>query len=140
MAFALLPNGSVSDDSVGGLLPNGGILVAVSSGNPVHLVTVGNSQQANQASSAAIAQGGGGTITLPALKDWGTGNVKANESGVTVIINNAATGGLVNLLNSQSANAGGVLPVLSGLASGTDYRVTVILADGSEGTWKYTAS
>lgn len=81
-----------------------------------------------------------GTITLPALKDWGTGNLKANETGVTIIINNASTGVLVNLLTSQTANASGVLPTLTGLVSGTAYRVTTILADGSEGTWKYTAS
>ena len=105
-----------------------------------HLVTVANSQQVNTASTAAIQQSGNGTITLPALKDWGTGNLKASETGVTIIINNATTGVLVALLTGQTANASGVLPTLTGLVSGTAYRVTTILADGSEGTWKYTAS
>ena len=105
-----------------------------------HLITAANSQQVNTASSAAVLLAGSGTITLPALKDWGTGNLKANESGVTIIINNASTGALVNLLTGQTANASGVLPALTGLVSGTAYRVTTILADGSEGTWKYTAS
>lgn len=105
-----------------------------------HLVTVANSQQVNTGSSAAVQQAGNGSITLPALKDWGTGNLKANETGVTIIVNNATTGALVNLLTGQTANASGVLPTLTGLVSGTAYRVTTILADGSEGTWKYTAS
>lgn len=105
-----------------------------------HLVTVASSQQVNTASAAAIQQSGNGTITLPALKDWGTGNLKASETGVTIIINNATTGVLVALLTGQTANASGVLPTLTGLVSGTAYRVTTILADGSEGTWKYTAS
>lgn len=37
-------------------------------------------------------------------------------------------------------DASGVLPTLTGLVSGTAYRITTILADGSEGTWKYTAA
>ena len=108
-------------------------------GGSSHLITVANSQQVNTASSAAILQTGNGTITLPALKDWGTGNVKAGETGVTLIINNATTGVLVSLLTGQTTNASGVLPTLTGLVSGTAYRITTILADGSEGTWKYTA-
>lgn len=99
-----------------------------------------NSTQVNTASSAAILQTGAGTITLPALKDWGTGNVKAGETGVTLTINNATTGVLVSLLTGQTTNASGVLPTLTGLVSGTAYRITTILADGSEGTWKYTAT
>ena len=74
------------------------------------------------------------------FKDWGTGNLKANETGVTLIINNATTGVLVSLLTGQTTNASGVLPTLTGLVSGTAYRITTILADGSEGTWKYTAA
>lgn len=105
-----------------------------------HLIAVANSQQTNTASSAAVQQAGAGTITLPALKDWGTGNVKANETGITLIINNATTGVLVSLLTGQTTNASGVLPTLTGLVSGTAYRITTILADGSEGTWKYTAA
>ena len=105
-----------------------------------NLVTAANSQQVNTTSSAAILQTGNGTITLPALKDWGTGNLKANETGVTIIINNASTGVLVSLLTAQTTNASGVLPTLTGLVSGTSYRITTILADGSEGTWKYTAA
>lgn len=104
-----------------------------------HLITVANSQQANTGSSVAVQQAGNGTITLPAIKDWGTGNVKAGETGVTLIINNATTGALVSLLTGQTTNASGVLPTLTGLVSGTAYRITTILADGSEGTWKYTA-
>lgn len=114
--------------------------VASSGGGSSHLVTVANSQQVNTSSTAAIQQSGNGTITLPALKDWGTGNLKASETGVTIIINNATSGVLVALLTGQTANASGVLPTLTGLVSGTAYRVTTILADGSEGTWKYTAA
>lgn len=109
-------------------------------GAAAHLITVANSQQVNTGSSAAVQQAGNGIITLPTLKDWGTGNVKANETGITLIINNATTGVLVSLLTGQTTNASGVLPTLTGLVSGTAYRITTILADGSEGTWKYTAA
>ena len=109
-------------------------------GAAAHLITVANSQQVNTGSSAAVQQAGNGIITLPTLKDWGTGNLKANETGVTLIINNATTGALVSLLTGQTTNASGVLPTLTGLVSGTAYRITTILADGSEGTWKYTAA
>ena len=55
-------------------------------------------------------------------------------------VTNATTGTLVSLLTGQTTNASGVLPTLTGLVSGTAYRITTILADGSEGTWKYTAA
>lgn len=105
-----------------------------------HLITASNSQQVNTASTASIQQSGAGTITLPALGDWGTGNLKPNETGVRIIVNNEASGVLAVMLTNQTADASAVLPMISGLVSGTDYRITTILADGSEGTWVYTAS
>jgi len=105
-----------------------------------HLITASNSQQVNTAGAASVQQSGFGTITLPALRDWGTGNLKPNETGVRIIVNNEASGALATMLTNQTADASAVLPMISGLVSGTEYRITTILADGSEGTWVYTAS
>lgn len=83
-----------------------------------------------------------GTITFPAVKDWSTGNLKLNESGVTVIVNNATSGALVIKLTGKTTHATtGVCTVSDALIiAGTQYRATLILADGSEGTWKYSAT
>ena len=108
-----------------------------------HLVTVANSSQANVASSVAISQAVvAGTITLPACRQWETGNLRLNESGVTVIVNNLTTGALVVKKTGLTTHATTGICVVNDAAivAGTPYRVTQILADGNEGTWKYTAS
>ena len=92
--------------------------------------------------SVALAAVALGTITFPAVKDWSTGNLKLNESGVTVIVNNVTTGALVIKLTGKTTHATtGVCTVSDALIiAGTQYRATLILADGSEGTWKYSAT
>ena len=92
--------------------------------------------------SVTLADIAVGTITFPAVKDWSTGNLKLNESGVTVIVNNVTTGALVIKLTGKTTLATkGVCTVSDALIiAGTQYRATLILADGSEGTWKYSAT
>ena len=110
---------------------------------PPHMVTVANSNQANVASSVAINQTVvAGTITLPACRQWETGNLRLSESGVTVIVNNLTTGALVVKKTGLTTHATTGICVVNDAAivAGTPYRVTQILADGNEGTWKYTAS
>lgn len=81
------------------------------------------------------------TITITDLKDLTTGTLRANETGVTAIINNVTTGALVVKLTGLTSTAGGDMSISdASLAAGTQYRVTIILSDGSEGTWKYTTS
>ena len=106
-----------------------------------HLITAANSQQVNTASSGSVSSGSGATITMPALKDWGTGNLKANETGITIIVNNMTTGDLVVKLTGETSDGSGVVAFTNAaLVAATNYRVTTILADGSEGTWIYTAA
>lgn len=83
----------------------------------------------------------GATITIIDLKDMTSGILRANETGITAIVNNISTGELVVKLTGQTSTVGGDV-VLSNVAliSATQYRVTLIMSDGSEGTWKYTAA
>lgn len=81
------------------------------------------------------------TITITDLRDLTTGTLRANETAITAIVNDLTTGALVALLTGQSSTAGGdVVLIHASFVAATEYRVTVILSDGSEGTWKYTAA
>ena len=102
----------------------------------------GNKSTPALSTSVTLADIAVGTITFPAVKDWSTGNLKLNESGVTVIVNNVTTGALVIKLTGKTTHATtGVCTVSDALIiAGTQYRATLILADGSEGTWKYSAT
>lgn len=80
-------------------------------------------------------------ISITDLKDLTTGTLRASESGITAIISNVSTGALVVKLTGLTSTAGGDMTISDvALVAGTEYRVTIILADGSEGTWKYTAA
>jgi hypothetical protein len=80
-------------------------------------------------------------ITITDLKDLTTGTLRASESGITAIINNVTTGVLVVKLTGLTSTAGGDMTISdAALVAATQYRVTIILSDGSEGTWKYTAA
>jgi len=84
---------------------------------------------------------GGATISITDLKDLTTGALRVGETGITAIISNVSTGVLVALLTGQTSTAGGDMSLShASLTSATWYRVTIILADGSEGTWKYQAA
>lgn len=81
------------------------------------------------------------TITITDLKDLTTGTLRANETDVTAIINNVTTGALVVKLTGLTSTAGGDMSISdASMAASTQYRVTIILSDGSEGTGKYTAA
>ena len=80
-------------------------------------------------------------ITITDLKDLTTGTLRASESGITAIINNVTTGALVVKLTGLTSTVGGDMTISdAALVAATQYRVTIILSDGSEGTWKYTAA
>jgi hypothetical protein len=83
-----------------------------------------------------------GTITIPAVRDWGTGNLKTSETGVQVDIHNIATGALVVRKSGQTTHdTTGVCVVKdASITSGTTYRVTTLFADGSLGVWDYAAT
>lgn len=82
-----------------------------------------------------------GTITIPAVKDWGTGNLKTAQTGVQVDIHNISTGALVVRKTGQTTHATtGVCVVQdAALADATTYEVITRFADGSKGMWDYTA-
>lgn len=81
------------------------------------------------------------TITITDLKDLTTGTLRANETGITAIINNVTSGALVVKLTGLTSTAGGDMSISdASIVASTQYRVTIILSDGSEGTWKYTAA
>jgi len=83
-----------------------------------------------------------GTITIPAVRDWGTGNLKTSETGVQVDLHNISTGVLVVRKTGQTTHAAtGVCVVKdASITSGTTYRVTTLFADGSLGVWDYAAT
>lgn len=92
-------------------------------------------------SSAQFTTASPPTITITDLKDLTTGTLRANETGITAIINNVTTGALVVKLTGLTSTAGGDMSISdAALVASTQYRVTIILSDGSEGTWKYTAA
>ena len=107
-------------------------------------VSAGESRQVIAISPAVIdsftATAGG--LEIPALRDWHTGNLLAGLGGIKVIINEVGTGSLVTVKTGLSSNTTtGIITVNDPLlVPGTEYRVTVILANGAEGTWRYTAS
>lgn len=83
-----------------------------------------------------------GTITIPAVKDWGTGNLKLGETGVQVDIRNKSTGALVVRKTGQTTHGTtGVCVVTDALiVIGIEYEVATRFSDGSMGMWDYTAS
>ena len=117
---------------------------AMNYGGPApHLISIANSQQVNQASPGSISSSAvSGTITLPACRQWETGNLRTGESGVVVIVNNPTTGALVIKKTGLTTHAttGECVVTDPAIVTGTNYRATQILPDGSEGTWRYTAT
>ena len=83
-----------------------------------------------------------GTITIPAVKDWGTGTLKTGQSGVQVDVRNISTGALVVRKTGQTTHATtGVCVVTdAAIVAGTTYEVVTRFADGSQGMWDYTAT
>lgn len=117
---------------------------AMNYGGPApHLIGIANSQQVNQASPVGIVSSAvSGTITIPAVRDWGTGNLKLAQTGVQVDIHNRTTGALVVRKTGQTTHATtGVCTVSDpAIVAGTTYEVVTRFADGSLGVWDYTAT
>lgn len=113
---------------------------AVGGGTSLPAAAVG-AAIASGTADASLSSPAAGTVTISGIRDLTTGALRPNESGITVIFNHPTTGALVVLKTGQTTNAGADLVVSDpALVAATTYRVTTILADGSEGTWKYTAS
>lgn len=83
-----------------------------------------------------------GVITIPAVKDWGTGNLKLGETGVQIDIRNKSTGALVVRKTGQTTHGTtGVCVVTDALiVIGIEYEVATRFSDGSMGMWDYTAA
>lgn len=164
MAFKLLPTGIAVDATASGLLPSGtvvvlagagggGVSLAVSDGVHAHLsdnivlntllsLGIADSSHAHTTDSITLTAATNGTITIPAVRDWGTGNLKAGETGVQVDIRSIATGALVVRKTGQTTHGTtGVCVVMDpAIAAGTTYEVTTRFADGSLGVWDYLAT
>lgn len=104
-------------------------------------VSAANSAQGNIVSAGAIATTAAGTITLPEFRDWGTGNLLPNETGVTAWVSDATTGVLVVKLTGLSSNASAVCTLShASIVAGTAYYVRAKRSNGAEAGWTFTAS
>lgn len=85
--------------------------------------------------SASVAA----TITTAPLKN-NAGSLLANETGATVHVV-SLSGVVAAILTGQTTNSSGVMVSSStAIASGTQYRIIIILASGAEGLAKVTAA
>ena len=121
-----------------------GLPPAAAVGGPApHLIGIANSQQVNQASPVGIVSSAvSGTSTLRACRPWATGNLRTRESGAVGSVNNPTTGSLVvkKIGLTTHETTGECVVTDPAIVTGTNYRATQILSDGSEGTWRYTAT
>lgn len=110
--------------------------------NTLLTLSIANATHAHAADSITITAVSNGTITIPAVKDWGTGNLKTGETGVQVDIRNISTGALVVRKTGQTTHGTtGVCVVTdASIVAGTTYEVVTRFADGSKGMWDYTAT
>ena len=97
---------------------------------------------AHLADSITLTASAAGTITIPAVKDWATWNLKLGETGVQVDIRNKSTGALVVRKTGQTTHGTtGVCVVTDALiVIGIEYEVATRFSDGSMGMWDYTAA
>lgn len=136
-----------------GLVGAGVPTLAVADGTHAHLVesvtlgvlgtlTISDAAHAHIIDSITITATSNGTITIPAVRDWGTKALKVSETGVQVDIRNITTGALVVRKTGQTTHATtGVCVVTdAAIVAGTTYEVVTRFADGSRGMWDYTAS
>jgi len=142
MAFNLLADGILVNDADSGLLADGVILVAAGSNPAPQLVTGANSQQVNQVISGSVSAGSG-TLQIPPLSEWETGNLLPGQTGITVWINDEESGALVLKLTglSTAAITAAFSPISDvSLVPGNAYSVRTRLANGAQYTWTYVAS
>lgn len=132
------------NQSISGVGAKSFSITGLSPGAPYYAYFMHKDAAGNTSSVVSPAQfttGSYAAITITDLKDLTTGTLRASETGVTAIINNVTTGALVVKLTGLTSTAGGDITISdAALVAATQYRVTIILSDGSEGTWKYTAA
>ena len=134
---------------VGGGVPN----LTISDGAHAHAadnlaltiigtLTIADATHSHTTDSITLTAVSNGTITVPAVRDWGTKVLKTGQTGVQVDIRNISTGALVVRLTGQTTHATtGVCVVTdAAIVAGTTYEVVTRFADGSRGMWDYTAS
>jgi len=144
---------SLAASNVFGLVGSGTPSLVVSDGTHAHTadnltltiigtLSVADAAHAHTADSITLTATTNGTITIPAVRDWGTKALKVSETGVQVDIRNISTGALVVRLTGQTTHATtGVCVVTdAAIVAGTTYEVVTRFADGSRGMWDYTAS
>lgn len=138
-----------SVDAAGG----GPLVLVVNDGSHAHAadnlaltiigtLSIADAAHAHAADSITLTATTNGTITIPAVRDWGTKALKTGQTGVQVDIRNIATGALVVRKTGQTTHATtGVCVVTdAAIVAGTTYEVVTRFADGSRGMWDYTAS
>lgn len=105
-------------------------------------LSIADASHAHTVDSLTLTAAVNGTITIPAVRDWGTKALKTGQTGVQVDIRNIATGALVVRKTGQTTHATtGVCVVTdAAIVAGTTYEVVTRFADGSRGMWDYTAS
>lgn len=83
-----------------------------------------------------------GTITIPAVRDWGTGNLKVAQTGVQVDVLSVTSGNLVVRKTGQTTHAttADLVVTDAAIVAGTLYGVIDRYPDGSKGYWEYTAT
>lgn len=81
-----------------------------------------------------------GVITTEPLRN-NTGTLLANKSGITAHVYTVIEGALVTSKIGLMSDAGGLVSISDpSIVSGTEYRVVLVMADGSEGLARYTSS
>ncbi len=90
----------------------------------------------------ATTSGGAGVISIPAVKDWGSGALKAGEVNVLVDVYDPSSGSLIVRKSGQTTHAiTGVCVITDPLIMpGSTYAVVTRFTDGSVGIWDYTAT
>lgn len=127
----------VTDSNQQNTVSQGGV-----SQSSVTFIAGSNSNQGNSGSSGSIVSNANAAITIPPLRDWGTGNLLPGETNITVWVNDEVTGELVVKLTGQSSHATTAVVTVSdaALVAATQYSVRTKLANGAQHTWTYTAS
>lgn len=138
-AFGLVgagvPNLTISDGSHAHAADNLALTI-------IGTLSIADAAHAHAADSITMTAVSNGTITIPAVRDWGTKALKTGQTGVQVDIRNISTGALVVRLTGQTTHATtGVCVVTdAAIVAGTTYEVVTRFADGSRGMWDYTAT
>ncbi len=138
--YQILAAGTSDITASGGAVASGTATGSMSA--PAGNISASGGAVASGTATGTMSAAGSGTITIPAVRDWSTGNLKAGASGVQVDIHSISTGALVVRKTGQTTHGTtGVCTVTDALiAPGTTYEVVTRFADGSLGVWDYAAT